>query len=105
MSLSETDRNIRERRIPGDFGFMENEAWAKTCADGYRAIDKLKLWDWLATYEPENGFMFCVHPNMSLITHALDYNPHSGASWGCMLRTLQYIAQNGWVTYVTNASK
>jgi len=97
--------------VPGDFSFMENKGgseekkerakmWSETCADGYKAVDKLDLWDWLSTYEPENGFMFCSHPNMDRITDALTFNPHSGASWGCMMRTMQKIAKYGWSSYI-----
>ena len=99
MATRKTDK----MHAPGDFTFMKNKMWGKTCADGYRAVDKLELWKWLATYDPETGFMFCAHPNMDLITNELDSNPHSGASWGCMIRTLQYIAVNGWPAYVLNA--
>ena len=97
--------------LPGDFSFMKRKEgseeekewakrWAEVCADGYKAVDKLDLWHWLATYEPENGFMFCSHPNMTLITDALTFNPHSGASWGCMMRIMQRIAKHGWSSYI-----
>ena len=90
---------------PGDFGFMKSKMWAKSCADGYNAVEQLGLWSWLSTYEPapDRGFMFTSHPNLDRITNALVDNPHSGASWACMMRSLQYIAQNGWVSFVLKA--
>ena len=93
---------IFDKVEPGDFSFMSNKEWAKTCADGYKAVSKTELWDWLACYEPQpnSGFMFSSHSNLLIISNALEYDNHSGASWGCMMRTLQYIAKHGWDTYV-----
>ena len=87
---------------PGDFSFITDPEWATALESGYRAVDINKLWHWLTTYQPEDnkGFMFSSHPNLTIINDALDYNPHSGASWACMIRNLQFIAKHGWVYYI-----
>ena len=87
---------------PGDFSFMADKGWATACQAGYKAVEQTQLWSWLASYEPDanKGFMFSSHPNLALINNTLEYDPHSGASWACMMRELQHIAKYGWESYL-----
>ena len=79
-----------------DRGMMESAFQAVNSVEGG--------WDFLKTYEPgEGGFMFGKHPpKMNEIDSAImeRYGGHSGGSYGQTIRTIQYIAQNGWDTYV-----
>lgn len=85
---------------PGNFSFIGCDMWRKSCTSCYKSIDGLGLWEWLSSYNPPRGFCVDSHPNSNLIESNLDFNPHSGASWGCMMREMQYIAKNGWDAYV-----
>lgn len=62
------------------------------------AITKSELWDWMKTYEPEEGkgFMFSNHPNLDIIQKNMNYGGHSGASYGWTMRTMQELAKKGW---------
>jgi hypothetical protein len=46
-------------------------------------------------------------PKMAEIDNAVDrlYGGHSGASYGCTMRVLQYIAKYGWDTYARDMIK
>lgn len=63
--------------------------------DARNAVTKAKLWDWLATYEPEKdkGFMFSDHPNLRLIEAEMTYKGHSGASFATVMRVMQSMAK------------
>lgn len=69
--------------------------------DGIDAVTSLEMWDWLKTYEPEEarGFMFSNHPNLKKITDRM-YSGHSGSSYGWTMVQLQFIAKNGFDSYV-----
>lgn len=73
--------------------------------DGYRVISELTLWDWLKNPDvPGNkSFMFCEDPNIAKITQTM-YTDHTGASFGFTMRTLEFIAKNGWDAYVNRIS-
>ena len=71
---------------------------AEMLQDMDNTITKLKLWDWMKTYEPEDGkgFMFSNHPNLDLIRNNMTYTGHSGSSYGWTMRTIELIAKKGW---------
>ena len=74
---------------------------AHACAmltDAHRAITTCNLWDWIQTYEPEEGrgFMFSRHPNLERINAAMLYTDHSGSSYGWTMRVMESIAKKGW---------
>lgn len=61
-------------------------------------------WDFLRSYSPpaDQGFMFTLPTGKLLdISTAVEnrYPGHSGASYGCTMRVIEYIAKNGWDTY------
>lgn len=76
--------------------FDENDA--EMLQDMDETITKLNLWDWMKTFEPEEGkgFMFSDHPNLELIRENSSYGGHSGSSYGWTMRMMQCIAQMGW---------
>lgn len=71
---------------------------AEMLQDMDNTITKLELWDWMKTYEPEEGkgFMFSFHPNIDLIRNNISYTGHSGSSYGWTMRTMELIAKKGW---------
>lgn len=71
---------------------------------GIDAVTGAEMWDWLKTYEPDEGkgFMYSDHPNLDKINDRMNrlYSGHSGSSYGWTMRQLQYIAKNGFDSYV-----
>ena len=71
---------------------------------GIDAVTGAEMWDWLKTYEPDEGkgFMYSDHPNLDKINSRMYklYNGHSGSSYGWTMRQLQFIAKNGFNAYV-----
>jgi hypothetical protein len=89
---------------PGDFSFMTS-SYGSTAElkDAYDAITKAGAWELMARDPGEGGYMFSttidlshVHKHMSLLDN------HSGATYGIMMRTMQYIAVNGWEAYLAD---
>lgn len=62
------------------------------------AITKANLWDWMKTYEPEEGkgFMFSRHPNLDIIQANSKYGGHSGGSYAWTMRMMEELAKKGW---------
>ena len=71
-------------------------------SDAHAAITHCEAWPWLATYDPETGFMFSTHPMLDRITAAMKHgDEHSGASFGFTMRVMQSIAKRGWDAHRT----
>jgi hypothetical protein len=64
----------------------------------FDAITQLELWQYMANFHGES-FMFSRAPEITRISQricALGYTGHSGASFGCTMRAMEYIAKNGF---------
>lgn len=61
-------------------------------------ITKLNLWDWMKTYEHEEGkgFMFSSDPNIELINKTMIYGGYSGSSYWWTMRIMEKVAKQGW---------
>lgn len=68
----------------------------------YRAVEREKLWDFVKAGPSGNSFMFSdeASERLSGVTRAVEADGHSGASFACTLREIQYIARHGWDAYV-----
>ena len=62
---------------------------------------RLEVWEWFKTEEPpeDEGYQWWDHPNINLISSNLSNNDHSGASFACAMRNVQYIAKNGFTAW------
>lgn len=73
-----------------------NKEWEELIINNYRggvkALNKLKLWEWIRTYQPTGGFCFSNGDNVNKMMIETDGDGHSGASFGCMMRGLQQAA-------------
>ena len=86
----------------GDFRFKTTlYPSAAEMKDAYDAITQAEAWELMTQAPGEGGYMFSttidlshVHKHMSLLDN------HSGASYGIMMRHMNYIAVNGWEAYV-----
>ena len=87
---------------PGDFSVLPiSESTKEMLEDAYNAITRNELWDYMKTYEPNKGFMFSEPSSEILrINNSLKYDGHSGASYSCTMREMQFIAKHGWKSYV-----
>jgi len=82
------------------FSFVTNSSNKLMLVNAYDAITKADAWNFIK--KDCNSFMFCNEPIIWKITQAmsdLGYNGHSGASFGLVLREMQFIAQNGIESY------
>jgi len=86
----------------GDFAALPGiSSWeTEQLKDAYDAITTAEKWHEMATFS-EPSFMMArgawlnqVQSHMKLLDH------HSGSSYGCMMRCMEYIACNGWDAYV-----
>lgn len=88
-----------------DFSFINDGSTRGNIENGFTAVTQLELWSWLKTFEPDpdQGFMWSNHPNISKIgkkMHELPDSPgHSGSSFAFTMRHLHYIAKNGMDNY------
>jgi hypothetical protein len=68
--------------------------------DAYQAITVTGSWDAMKNFSGES-FMFSRDPFVANIMNAMAWrDQHSGASFGCTLRIMEFIAKNGWDAYV-----
>lgn len=75
--------------------------------DADNAITECKLWDWLRTYEPDQGKGFCFssHPNLDKIKNAMKYDGHSGSSYAWTMRIMELISKGKWPIIYSEAMK
>jgi hypothetical protein len=87
---------------PGDFRFITGSyPSADELKDAYDAITKAEAWELMAQDPGEGGYMFSKTIDLSRVhKHMRSLDSHSGASYGIMMRSMQYIAVNGWEAYV-----
>lgn len=87
------------------FEFIESQDTRNMIENGYQSINCLELWNFLSTFEPEEGkgFMFSDCEEINKICQKMEELPnppgHSGASFGVTMRHLQFIAKNGLDNY------
>ena len=70
-------------------------------------VTRLELWDWFKTESPpeDQGYCWWNHPNINKISDNLQDdqgnldNPHSGASFACAMRNIQYIGKEGFAAW------
>jgi len=68
------------------------------------AVNNLELWNWLKTSNIES-FMLSDDPNITRIYNKIEelgYCGHSGASFGCTMRIIEFIAKNSFDSYRIN---
>ena len=95
----------------GNFEFIEDYTNRKFLQSAYRAITVCNLWEWMKTYNPNGnqGFMLGSPNNLDTLYEEMkkdeinDY--HSGVSHAFVMRTMEYIAKNGYDTYAVNYKK
>jgi len=84
--------------VPGKFEYIKpSSADYKTMlVNAFQAVTQTESWDFMK--KPCESFMFSQDPKILIISKKmveLGYNGHSGGSFGCIMRDMQYIAQHG----------
>jgi len=99
---------FQDQRIPafGNFDGLNLPQWDREMIEsGFQAVESVEGgWEFLRTYTPpeDQGFMFSLPTGKRLeIDEAISnrYGGHSGGSYGCTMRALEYIAKKGWDTW------
>ena len=72
-------------------------------SDAYNAITEAECWEHMKNFNDES-FMYSQAPFLKKIyTHMKMLDQHSGASFGSIMRQMEYIAKKGWTEYVNLA--
>ena len=84
--------------VPGKFDYIkpENSNYKAMLVNAYQAITQTETWDFVK--QDCESFMFSKDPRISVISNKmiqLGYDGHTLSSFGCTMRDMQYIAQNG----------
>lgn len=86
-----------------EFEFVKDEQTREYLKSAHRAITTCELWDWMSTYNPDQGFMWTPHPNMNKIRTEMRKDEinsyHSGSSYASIMREVEYIAKHGLADY------
>ena len=63
-------------------------------SDCMRAIIIAECENWVKGFNGDSGFMFSQHENINKINDKMQYQGHSGASFGCTMRMCQRFLDN-----------
>ena len=88
--------------FPGDFSWHPDEFMQEEGPIAYKVICEMDGWEILKMDPPEDvGYMCWNNREVNKIMIKIDKisNNHSGASLSFMMRHMNYIAKNGWVSY------
>ena len=88
-----------------DFNFVKDLQTRAFLVSAFNAVSECELWPWFKCFDSSNSFMFSTGPEMTKFQTVLFKDPinnyHSGTSYGCVLREIEYIAKNGYEKYKT----
>ena len=84
--------------VKGTFDYIKpkDASYKEILINAYQAIMQTETWDLVR--QPCESFMFSKDPRIAIICEKmaeLGYDGHSGSSFGCIMRDMQYIAVNG----------
>ena len=68
----------------------------------HAALSQLELWEFIKKGPGPNGFTFSSAPQLTEIYKKIEdlgYYGHSGYSFGSIMRTMQFIAINGYARF------
>jgi hypothetical protein len=89
-----------ENIIPGDFEYVKDRHSREMLVNAWQAITLTEMWNYIK--QDIDSFMFSNDPRIWSIhkkMEKLGYDGHSGASFGWVMRTMQYIANHGEKKY------
>jgi hypothetical protein len=87
----------------GQFEYINDVHSREMLVNAWQAINLTELWDFVK--QDINSFMFSSDPRVKRIYNKMEelgYNGHSGASFGCTMRNMQYLAEHGEEKFKTD---
>lgn len=91
----------------GDFSFILRDSERVMLEDAFQVISTTEgAWEYLARPDipdPNCGFMFTRDPFLLKLGNQIDRDGkigHSGSTYGCTMRQMEYIAKHGWDVFV-----
>jgi len=86
-----------------NFAFITDLQNRAFLVSAFKAITKCELWPWFNDFDSSDNFMFSSCLEIDLLRAELSKDRvngyHSGASYGFVLRQMEYIAKNGYEKY------
>jgi len=80
----------------GKFEYITDIFNRNMIVNAWQAITETNLWDFVS--KPIESFMWSNDQRIKIISEKMEllgYIGHSGATFGCTMRNMQYLAQNG----------
>ena len=90
----------------GQFEYINDVHSREMLVNAWQAINLTELWDFVK--QDIDSFMFSHDPRVTRIYNKMEelgYNGHSGASFGCTMRNMQYLAEYGEEKFKTEILK
>jgi hypothetical protein len=78
------------------FEYVEDIHYRLMLQNAFQSISETNTWGFVK--KDHHAFMFCSEPEIYKIINKmaeLGYEGHSGCSFACTMRTMQYLIQNG----------
>lgn len=88
--------------VPGEFEYIKNNSEKRMLQTAYKAITLTENWNYIKNDPGPNGFMWSGDKRARIIYNKIEelgYTGHSGCSFGCTLRDMQYIGKHGEKNY------
>ena len=84
--------------VPGKFDYIKpsSASYKAMLINAFQAVSQTELWDFMK--KDCESFMSSTDPSVLIISKKmveLGYDGHSGCSFGCIMRDMQYIAKYG----------
>ena len=88
---------------PGDFSFIDDLYQRALFLDAFTAITLTESWQLMRDGPGSDGYMFTNPEGMKKVEAAMKYmDSHSGGSYACVMRDMEFIANHGWNKYVAD---
>jgi len=92
-----------------DFSVWPDSMLSKAIYNMCNAVTKHNLWRWMRDEDPpaDEGYSWWRHPNIRKIDSddAVNRDGHSGCSFACSMRGVQFIAKHGYETWASVVTK
>ena len=89
-------KHLCENIGDGTFDYVNDKTDRIILKNAWVAITETKTWDFVA--ENNESFILSKDPQIYVIIKKMEklgYDGHSGCSFGCTMRNMQYLAKNG----------
>lgn len=84
------------------FNFINDNLTKEFLQSAHKAITNCEMWEWIRNAQI-TSFMYGKGSEMEIIRNEMKKDPinryHSGSSYGCVMREIEYIAKYGYSKY------